>query len=97
MDKDISKWGKPMNVINRRVSRLEVSLIGNERRDERERTAVDAILEARRRRRAEEGLPPEENLPPASPFRTDRRPQSAAEAILAARAALMARDELIRP
>ena len=89
-----------MNTINRRVSRLEVRCaprVGNERRDEYGRTAAEAILEARRRHRAKEGLPPEENWPPASPFRADRRPQSAAEAILAARAAKMARDESIRP
>src|SRR5258706_5885429 len=66
-----------MSRITRRVSALELrfaSLMGNERRDEHGRTPAEAILEARRRRRAKEGLPPEENRPP-TPFRAGRRPQ----------------------
>jgi len=97
--KNISKWREPMNIINRRVSTLELriaSLRGNERRDEHGRTPAEAILEARRRRRAKEGLPPEESRPPTR-FMARWRPQSIAEAIRAARAAAMARAGLIRP
>jgi len=88
-----------MNAINRRVSTLELRFappMGTERRDEHGRTPAEAILEARRRRRAKEGLLPEEDRLPTRSM-VGGPPQSIAEAILAARAAAMARSGSIRP
>jgi hypothetical protein len=81
-----------MNAINKRVSRLEARLAPPvEPRDEYGRTIAEVIYEARRRRLAMEGMPPEGNRQPATSFKASRRSESIAEAIWRARAARMNR------
>ena len=75
-----------MNVLNKRVSRLEVQLARCVDSERQNRSIVEKIFKNRRRL---EGLPPEETRPPATPPDASRQSKSIAEAIWRARAARM--------